>query len=213
MTKLSKIATIFMIIALFAAVLTACSQRAAFEIRFISDGEVINIVHSKGYEVIAIPEGPEKQGMVFDGWFFEDSGKELPFDGEYFLNFPVRGNVSIYAKFKAVAQKLPSSDPAFMADEESEIPPLPVPTGLTIIEGTRTLVWNPVPNAPDYTVEIDGVEFITNVNSYSLISLTMAGDYAIRVRANGFGTTSASSDFTGIITYTRVPPSPRRLCA
>jgi hypothetical protein len=65
------------------------------------------------------------------------------------------------------------------------------------IEGT-TLKWTAVPNATNYKVWIGGTEYNAASAEYSLVSLTEAGEYNIKVKAIGDGTFYLNSEWSGV---------------
>jgi len=68
------------------------------------------------------------------------------------------------------------------------------------ISGT-TLNWNIVPDALDYTIDIDGVTYISATNSYSLTALVTPNVYILKVRANSDGIVYHNSNFSATIEY------------
>ena len=73
------------------------------------------------------------------------------------------------------------------------------PSGLTLDADTLTLKWNAVKGAKYYTVQIadQNYEITTKLPSFSLENLR-AGEYVIKIKANGDETVSGSSDW---VTY------------
>ena len=73
---------------------------------------------------------------------------------------------------------------------------LSAPSGLTLDVDTQTLRWNFVKGASFYTIRISGQEqaITTKTNTVSLENLA-AGDYEIRIKANGDGAVNQDSDW------------------
>jgi hypothetical protein len=85
---------------------------------------------------------------------------------------------------------------------------LGTPSGLQANSTTKTLTWNAVANASEYTVDIDGTEYQASTNSHSLSGLTTPGTYTIKVKAKGNGTTYTDSEWSSAISYTVISTGP-----
>jgi len=79
---------------------------------------------------------------------------------------------------------------------------LATPTNLQV-QGT-TLSWNAVPNADSYSIQVNSETPITGISatSHQLSALVTVGEYSIRVRAIGNGTTYTDSEWSSAIIHT-----------
>ena len=71
---------------------TVCS------INFIADGAVYAKTSTKGREAIKLPDNPEKEGYIFDGWYFDNEVWEKPFTANSLLDTPLSIDIYVYAK-------------------------------------------------------------------------------------------------------------------
>lgn len=76
------------------------------------------------------------------------------------------------------------------------------PVGLRINSDTLNLSWRAVANAGYYTVSINGTEFDSRTNSYSLSNLT-SGEYELRVKARARGTENRDSGWSEKLEFIR----------
>lgn len=99
MNKL-KINFIITLIALITLILAACAVDSKYEIKFMVDGEVYYSAGSDGNSV-SMPSDPEKEGYVFDGWYFDDGVWEKPFSVQLLLDVSLttENYINVYAKF------------------------------------------------------------------------------------------------------------------
>lgn len=81
----------------------ACRDNPAstdYEITFIVDGAEYAKITTAGNERLTIPVDPEKEGYIFEGWYFDNNIWVTPFSADAFLNAAVSNNIVIYAKFR-----------------------------------------------------------------------------------------------------------------
>jgi uncharacterized repeat protein (TIGR02543 family) len=78
---------------------------------------------------------------------------------------------------------------------------LATPSGLQFNYTIKTLAWNAVTNAISYLIDIDGTEYQSATNSYSLSSLTTPATYTIKVKAIGNGITYSDSEWSEAVQY------------
>ncbi len=94
------ISILSILIGLFCAIgLTACTKEVNFSINFIVDGKVYDIVSTSGEEVISLPETPQKDGYIFDAWYWDENTWQRPFTANSLLNEPLKNDMNVYAKF------------------------------------------------------------------------------------------------------------------
>ena len=76
----------------------ACNK-VEFKIDFIVDDVVYATVETNGEEVIKMPEDPDKEGYVFEGWYWDEGTWEKAFTANSLLDAPLSSNMRVYAKF------------------------------------------------------------------------------------------------------------------
>ncbi len=69
------------------------------KLSFIVDNQVYATVDTTGSEAITLPSDPEKEGYIFDGWFWDDGVWQKPFTANSLLTAPISSNMKVYAKF------------------------------------------------------------------------------------------------------------------
>lgn len=70
-----------------------------YELNFIVDDEVYATIDTSGDEVIRMPEDPEKEDYVFDGWYWDKDTWQRPFTANSLLDEPISSDMSVYAKW------------------------------------------------------------------------------------------------------------------
>jgi uncharacterized repeat protein (TIGR02543 family) len=98
--KRKNVISLVLAVLLLISLLTACGSNVPFKIDFIVDGDVYHTVDSKGNEEIQLPADPEKEGYIFDGWYWDKDTWEKPFTANSILDAPLSENMSVYAKWK-----------------------------------------------------------------------------------------------------------------
>lgn len=83
--------------------LVSCKM-VTFKVDFVVDGTVYSTINTRGQEIIKLPADPEKEGYVFDGWYWDESTWEKPFTAYSLMDSPLSNNVSVYAKWKTSEQ-------------------------------------------------------------------------------------------------------------
>lgn len=78
--------------------IAACGQ-VEFKLSFIVDGEVYASIDTSGDEVITMPDDPEKENYIFDGWYWDKDTWQRPFTANSLLNEPISSDMSVYAKW------------------------------------------------------------------------------------------------------------------
>ncbi|HBK02109.1 MAG TPA: hypothetical protein DDY77_03665 [Clostridiales bacterium] len=71
-----------------------------FKLNFVVDGEVYATISTNGKEAIKLPANPEKEGYVFDGWYWDNEVWKKPFTANSLLDTPLSSDMSVYAKFE-----------------------------------------------------------------------------------------------------------------
>ena len=93
--------SIALVILLFImVVMIASCGNAKFPIHFIVDGEIYETISTKGNEKLSLPENPQKDGYIFEGWYLDEGTWERPFTVNSLLNEPLSAEMKVYAKWK-----------------------------------------------------------------------------------------------------------------
>ena len=97
--------TVLAIILLMAVsvILISCNG-VSVGINFYVDGELYDGISTEGGETIEMPDNPEKEGYVFQGWFWDEGTWTQPFTASSLLNQPVSEALSVYAYFISEAE-------------------------------------------------------------------------------------------------------------
>ena len=105
---MKKISAIVAVMLAAALMLAACSPQITAEVNidFIVDGGVYATVVSNNGN-IKMPADPQKDGCVFDGWFWDKDVWQKPFTLNSLMDAPLSETLRVYAKFTA-AENPPS---------------------------------------------------------------------------------------------------------
>ena len=90
---------LLLVLAISASLFVGCGK-VDFKLNFIVDGEVRATISTKGEESIKLPANPEKEGYVFDGWYWDNDVWKKPFTANSLLDTPLSSDMSVYAKFE-----------------------------------------------------------------------------------------------------------------
>lgn len=91
-------------LALFAACDTTqqVEPPVQYDLSFSVDGEIYRTLKVEADRTIAAPEAPEKQGYIFNGWFFDRDTWTKMLSADSFVNDALSGDVTVYAKYTPV---------------------------------------------------------------------------------------------------------------
>jgi uncharacterized repeat protein (TIGR02543 family) len=103
MKKSFRIALILIFI-LSVIFLCSCDKKNNFLINFEVDGTTYNTITTTGNEKIETPDKPEKEGYIFDGWYFDKDSWQKPFTINSLLDTPINENLTVYARWKNVPE-------------------------------------------------------------------------------------------------------------
>lgn len=79
--------------------LSSCNEKdTVYELNFMVDGEIYETIETLGCEEIILPEDPEKDGYVFDGWYADEEYEE-PFLKDSLIDVILICDVNIYSKW------------------------------------------------------------------------------------------------------------------
>ena len=90
---------LLLVLAISASLFVGCGK-VDFKLNFIVDGEVRATISTNGEELIKLPANPEKEGYVFDGWYWDNEVWKRPFTANSLLDTPLSSDMSVYAKFE-----------------------------------------------------------------------------------------------------------------
>lgn len=93
-----KISALLLLLSTAVILLAACGK-VEFKVDFIVDDAVYATINTNGEEVIKMPNDPEKEGYLFDGWYWDKDSWEKPFTANSLLDAPLSSDMSVYAKF------------------------------------------------------------------------------------------------------------------
>ena len=93
-----KVST-FLILLLSVVMAFAACGKMEFKVDFIVDDAVYATINTNGEEVLKMPNDPEKDGYVFDGWYWDKDSWKKPFSANSLLDAPLSSNMSVYAKW------------------------------------------------------------------------------------------------------------------
>ncbi|MCH5163814.1 MAG: InlB B-repeat-containing protein [Clostridiales bacterium] len=99
--KKKLIAVLLVCISIFNLVYLSACQNLEFDftLKFIVDGELYATVKTLGNEVIKMPDDPEKEGYIFDGWYWDNGEWQRPFTVNSLLNEKLTSDMAVYAKW------------------------------------------------------------------------------------------------------------------
>ena len=98
MTKEYKFAltSIMSVIVILLIVLGMYYTRTYTVILDTQGGSMMHSLEVKPNTILEKPEDPIKEGYLFDGWYYADSGKDYTFDE------PIKDNLHIKARWKSI---------------------------------------------------------------------------------------------------------------
>jgi uncharacterized repeat protein (TIGR02543 family) len=97
--KNMKRASLFIVVILLCLVcIVACVPKPK-TIQFISDDTVVANLSTAGKEKITLPDNPQKNGFVFEGWFVDKDVWDVPFGENYLINTKLKADMKVYAKW------------------------------------------------------------------------------------------------------------------
>ena len=76
--------------------ISACNNKIEFTVNFEVDGVVYKTVSTRGNGSISMPVDPEKEGYIFEGWYWDEDEWLIPFTADSILDTPLSSNMSIY---------------------------------------------------------------------------------------------------------------------
>ena len=121
---MKKFLSVILVVLLIIPAIASCSG-VDFKLTFIVDGEKYSTISTNGKEAITMPQDPQKDGYIFDGWYWDEGTWQEPFTANSLLDAPLSSNMNIYARFidqNDVSDDLHNEDNAtsFIQSEEGE---------------------------------------------------------------------------------------------
>ena len=89
-----------MLVLLLAIIILAACGKDKYKVDFLVDGEIYCSLKS-GENEFKLPDDPEKDGYVFDGWYLDEDAWEKPFTQKTLTQGALSSNLSVYARWKA----------------------------------------------------------------------------------------------------------------
>ncbi len=108
---IKKGAILLLFITLLCVSLFGCAMLKV-SLDFMVDGEVYHTLKTSGREAITLPENPEKEGDLFDGWFWDEGTWQRPFTVNSLLDESLTSDMRVYAKWASDVPVLPATTKA-----------------------------------------------------------------------------------------------------
>ena len=86
------------VVMVLAIILTSCSGNY-FDLVFVVDGQEYERVELSTTGDVSIPVDPQKDDLLFDGWYFDEGRWEKPFTVSSLMELPLKESVEVYAHF------------------------------------------------------------------------------------------------------------------
>ena len=90
---------VFLLVFVVSASLFVGCGKVDFKLNFVVDGEVYATISTNGEESIKLPANPEKEGYIFDGWYWDVEREHRPWD---FAQDTVEDSMYLYARWQPV---------------------------------------------------------------------------------------------------------------
>lgn len=100
MKKIFSLSVILFMLVVGVNFLCACSNSISFNLNFIVDDSLYYSVYTNNSEKISIPKDPQKDGYIFDGWYWDKDSWKDPFTVNSLLNQPIKSEMNIYCKWR-----------------------------------------------------------------------------------------------------------------
>ena len=101
MKKLATTIIAMLFIVLCIVNLSACFNSLNLEINFVVDGEQYATATMSNDGKIDIPNAPEKDGYIFDGWYWDEGVWSKPIESTDVLKLAISSERTVYAKWKS----------------------------------------------------------------------------------------------------------------
>lgn len=88
-----------LLLSAMALAFSACGK-VECTVSFMVDDAVYATITTDGKEALKIPGDPAKEGLVFDGWYWDKDSWQKPFTAGSLLDAPLSETLTVYARFK-----------------------------------------------------------------------------------------------------------------
>ena len=114
-TKGVKIIAIVFCLTMISVFMSGCFK-SSYKIYFYDDTVVVDVIKSKGNEILTLPNAPVKENYDFVGWYFDKGTWESELTETTYANQTLNNNVSVYAYY---VEKAPTEYTiSFYVDEQ-----------------------------------------------------------------------------------------------
>lgn len=100
LTKSLYIAAFIFLFLIFLFSFSACSNNKSYKIsfNFYNEDEIISF-NIKGKSIVELPPEPQREGYIFEGWYFDNEIFNKKFFEDYFINNLIDRDIQLYAKW------------------------------------------------------------------------------------------------------------------
>ena len=88
-----------LLLSAMALAFSACGK-VECTVSFMVDDAVYATITTDGKEALKMPGDPAKEGLVFDGWYWDKDSWQKPFTAGSLLDAPLSETLTVYARFK-----------------------------------------------------------------------------------------------------------------
>ena len=88
-----------LLLSAMALAFSACGK-VECTVSFMVDDAVYATITTDGKEALKMPGDPAKEGLVFDGWYWDKDSWQKPFTAGSLLDVPLSETLTVYARFK-----------------------------------------------------------------------------------------------------------------
>ena len=127
-----KKAVLAIVLLMAVSVILISCNGVSVGINFYVDGELYDGISTEGGETIEMPDNPEKEGYVFQGWFWDEGTWTQPFTASSLLNQPVSEALRVYAYFISEAELAATRLVTFETMGAGAVNPMRIGVGATI---------------------------------------------------------------------------------
>lgn len=106
--KLLIILSAIFVVAVCGLCVTACEDKKdeVKSIIFMNEDEVYHTYSTKGYEYIDMPQNPQKDGYMFDGWYVDKDSWNVSFNVDAYIDKELRNDLHVFAKWISIMESV-----------------------------------------------------------------------------------------------------------